>query len=461
MRVLKMAGKLAEKKVLRESETVELKRSTSELREAVVAIAAILNKHHEGVLYFGVDNGGRVIGQPVSEQTIREVSRAIAEGIEPKIYPKISKVVLDGKSCVHVEFRGQEVPYYAYGRPYMRVGDENRQLSAKELENLILHKNRDKLRWDNEVCLKAKISDIGSSKLRSFLRKAGLPYDSVGAGLGKLGLLRDGKLLNAAVLLFGKKPQRFFPNARLRCAVFATENTVTPLDMQDFSGDLFYLIEKAEEYILRNIHVGMRLEGLYRVDVPEIDKEAFREAVINAFCHRDYYEYDSVNIAVFKDRLEIRSPGLLYGGLTIERIRRGNVSERRNELVAEMFHRIHFIEKWGKGIRLILSREPKTVFKEVGRQFWTVFKRKNYEAEAGRGVEKGVEKGLERLSDKEVLILSLIRGNPGISKGQIQAEGRLKRKAVDYNIAKLKEKGILKRVGPDKGGHWEVRGREG
>ncbi len=171
----------------------------------------------------------------------------------------------------------------------------------------------------------------------------GLPYDSVDAGLEKLGLLQDGKLLNAAVLLFGKEPQRFFPNARLRCAVFAAETTITPVDMQDFSGDVFYLIRKAEEYILKNIHVGMRLEGLYRVDVPEIDKEAFREAIINAFCHRDYYEYDSVNIAVFKDRVEIRNPGVLYSGLTIDRIVKGNVSKRRNELIAEMFNKIHLL----------------------------------------------------------------------------------------------------------------------
>lgn len=91
--------------------------------------------------------------------------------------------------------------------------------------------------------------------------------------------------------------------------------------MKDFYGDVFTLIRKAEEYILEHINIGMRLEGLLRVDVPEIDKDAFREAVINAFCHRDYREYDSVNIAIFKDRMEIRSPGLLYGGLTISDIR--------------------------------------------------------------------------------------------------------------------------------------------
>src|SRR3989339_1398750 len=101
------------------------------------------------------------------------------------------------------------------------------------------------------------------------------------------------------------------------------------------------------------------------MDVPEIDKEAFREAVINAFCHRDYWAHDSINIAIFKDRVEVRSPGLLFGGLTIARIRREMVSERRNELIAELFHRAHLIERWGRGIRLILSKEPTAVFKEI------------------------------------------------------------------------------------------------
>lgn len=79
----------------------------------------------------------------------------------------------------------------------------------------------------------------------------------------------------------------------------------------------------------------MRLEDLKRIDVPEITNEAIREAVINAFCHRDYYEYDSVNVAISKNRVEIRNKSLLYDGLTIEQIKTEMVSERRNELIAE------------------------------------------------------------------------------------------------------------------------------
>jgi len=358
---------------------LELKKSTSELKEAIISISAILNKHGKGILYFGIKNDGDIIGQTIGEKTLREISRTIAENIEPKIYPTIEKLKIDGKTCIKINFAGENAPYFAFGRAYIRTADENRQLSARELERLFIKKNKDALRWDNEICHQAKLSNINTKKLKAFLKIAGLRYDTLHSSLTKLKLLSGSKLLNTAVVLFAKRPQDFFANAKLRCAVFAGTNTAIIIDRKEFEGDLLYLIEKAQEYILENIHLGMRVEGLRRIDLPEIDKEAFREAIINAFCHRDYREYDSVNIAIFKDRIEIRSPGLLYGDLTIEKITTEMVSERRNELIAELFHRIHLIEKWGRGISLILSKEPDTVFKEVGKHFIVVFKRKYLE----------------------------------------------------------------------------------
>ena len=440
-------------KPYKETETVELKKSTAELKEAVISISAILNKHQQGEVYFGIKNDGTVAGQAVGKDTLRDISKAIADNIEPRIFPKIAAEKIQGKSCIAVRFAGSEIPYFAYGRVYIRVGDEDRKLTAKELENVILRKNKDKLRWDTQACKDAKFSDISSAKLKVFLKGAGLRYDNLRNALAKLKLITDGKLLNPAVILFGKKPQAFFPNARLRCAVFGTNDTAYPIDMQDIEGDLFHLIEQAQAYILKNIHIGMKLDGLRRIDVPEIDKEAFREAIINGFCHRDYYEYDSVNIAVFKDRVEIRSPGLIYGGLTIAQIKKEMVSERRNELIAELFHRVHFIEKWGRGIKLILSKEPDTDFKEVGRHFITVFKRKGKEEAGQETVEKTREKTMEKTREK---IMRMIKGNPQITVSELANEIGLTVKGLEWNITKLKSEGRIRRIGPDKGGYWQV-----
>jgi len=220
---------------LRENETLELKKSTSELKEALISIASILNKHQQGELYFGVDRNGKVVGQTVTENTLREVSRAISEHIEPKIFPKVNELVIERMPCVHIEFAGNNIPYFAQGRAYIRVGDEDRQLNAKEVERMILDKNKEKMAWDKEVCKEAKISDISQKKLWWFLQKAGKSFDTVENSLKKLSLLSQGKILNTAVILFAKNPEKFFPNVKLRCAVFG-ETTAVTIDMQEFEG---------------------------------------------------------------------------------------------------------------------------------------------------------------------------------------------------------------------------------
>ena len=95
---------------MKESEILELKTSTSELKEAIISIVAILNKHQKGELYFGVKNNGEVLGQTVTENTIRQISQTISDNIESKIFPKINEIILEGKHCVHVEFSGENVP---------------------------------------------------------------------------------------------------------------------------------------------------------------------------------------------------------------------------------------------------------------------------------------------------------------------------------------------------------------
>lgn len=371
---------------MKESESIELKKSLAELKDGLNSIAAILNKHGAGELWFGVRSDGVAVGLEVTEKTLRDLSQAIAAHIEPKIFPHITTEIVSGKTCVKVAFSGKETPYFAYGRAYMRVADEDRHLTAKELKNLILARNREAFQWDNQPC-KSSVKDLSVRKMRAFVKRAGLAWDKSANVLEKLGLLRDGQLLNAAPLFFAKEPE-----LQLRCAVFATTDSATIIDRHDFTGDILELIEEAQKYILKNIHIGMKLEGLYRVDVPEISVAAMREAIINAFCHRDYRDPDYVQVAIFKDRVEIRNPGELYGGLTIDRIRKGNVSRRRNPLIAELMRRIQMVETWGRGMRLILAEEPTVQFEEVAQLFIAAFKRPSY-TDAESPIDKATDKG--------------------------------------------------------------------
>ena len=447
-----------------ETETREFKKSLAELKQGLASLAAMLNKHGRAELWFGIAPNGSAVGLDVNEKTLRDVSQAIAAHIEPAIYPHISRQVVDGKPCLKVETEGWQSPYFAYGRAYIRVADEDRKLSASELKSLILEHNRDALRWENEPS-GLTLEQLAPEKINHFLTLANLPEGAPASALEKLDLLRQGMPVNAAKLFFASAP------IQLRCAVFATRTSSTIIDRHDFDGDILELIEEAEKYILKNIHIGMRLEGLRRVDVPEISLKAIREALVNAFCHRDWRDPDYVQVAIFKDRLEIRSPGGLYGDLTLDEIRQGNVSRRRNPKIADLLRRIHLVEAWGRGVPLILENAPATSFVEIGGLFITRFARPSA-LDASLEVSptppevllKTTQETLKTTQETtqelpkttQEVLLQHLRSQPGITMVALARATGLSTDGVKYHLTQLKRTGKLRRHGPTKGGYWEV-----
>ena len=447
-----------------ETETVELKKSLAELKQGLISLAAMLNKHGQAELWFGIAPNGKAVGLEINEKTLRDVSQAITAHIEPAIYPHITQQRIDGKHCLHIKAEGWQQPYLAYGRAYMRVADEDKKLSASELKNLILQNNQDALRWENEPS-GLTLEQLNPEKISRFLALAGLPPDSAASALEKLDLLRQGVPLNAAKLFFSDAP------IQLRCAVFATHTSSTIIDRHDFDGDILELIEEAEKYALKNIHIGMRLEGLRRVDVPEIPLKAIREALVNAFCHRDWRDPDFVQVAVFRDRLEIRSPGKLYGGLTFDEIRQGNISRRRNPKIAELLRRIHLVEAWGRGVPLILENAPSTSFDEIGGLFITRFNRPSaldasqdapaIRPETSLKTTQELPQATQETTQEvprttQEILLQHLRSQPGITTVELARVTGLSPDGVKYHLNQLKRTGKLRRHGPTKGGYWEV-----
>jgi ATP-dependent DNA helicase RecG len=306
------------------------------------------------------------------------------------------------------------------------------------------------------------LSALNEGKIRRFVEKAGLPWDNARNALDKLGLLHDGQPVNAARLFFADEP------IELRCAVFATETSVTIIDRHDFHGDILELIVEAEKYILKNTHIGMKLNGLWREDVPEIASVALRETIINAFCHRDWRDPDYIHIAVYKDRVEIRNPGLLYDDLTLDDLRRGNVSRRRNPLIADLMRRIHLVEAWGRGMSLILENAPTVTFREVAGLFIASFQRPTVLEDAApeasdptlklpETTQKTTPKPPETtLKTAKETLLQLLREQPRLSTSALAQATGLSADGVKYHLTQLKRTGKLRRHGPVNGGHWEV-----
>ena len=324
---------------------------------------------------------------------------------------------------------------------------------------MVLRKNRYSEGWDSEPITDSRFQP-SVARLRAFVRRAGLTWSTPDAVLNNLGLRSGSSFRNAASLFFARKP-----TLKLRCAVFTTDSGPTLLDQHDFTGDLPSLIEEAERYILRNIRIGMRLEGFVRVDVPEIPTPALREAIINAFCHRDYRDPDEVRVAIFPNRVEIRNPGTLPEGLTIDDLRSKQISRRRNPLVASLLQRLHLIEAWGRGISLILSNAPHATFQQVGPVLITTLPRgmpAKHEAQVGdkispgRGqvartpqLESGVESGVE--SPWVLRVLSLMEAGPRTKSEVARELGKAKpSRHLHETMARLVASGALGHTLPDK-----------
>jgi ATP-dependent DNA helicase RecG len=364
-----------------ESETVELKASLAELDNALVDVCAFLN-HHGGNLYFGVRPDGYIVGLTVADSTLRKVSQKIRQKLKPEIIPEIRELPEGDKSIIEVIVtEGTHKPYSVDGVAYIRSGSESVKMPPDVLTRLIMEQRG--YAWDRDICAGATSDDIDPALVKAYLTRARQvreidldPYTPVEIVLESLDLLKDGKPTNAAILFFGRNPQKLIDCAEIRCAKFRGDDVTRPYEnMKVIGGAIVAQIDQTEIFIRDNIAKAawMPKEKFEREESWEYPPEAFREAVINAVCHRDYQSSGNVQVSIFATSLEILNPGLLPPTLTIESLKRRHSSKPRNRLIADLLFRIKYIERWGSGTTKMIRvcRE----FREQDEDFMVTFRR--------------------------------------------------------------------------------------
>ena len=282
-----------------ESDTLEFKKTTNERREAVKTLCAMLN-HRGGRVLFGVNASGTVLGQQVSDRTLEELAQEVRE-IEPPVFPVIERVPVEGgcEAVVVTVPEGPSGPYSYKGRAYLRVGNTNQRMSPDKYNQILLERLHGERRWENEYAPGWSVPDLDHAELvrtvEEAIRRGRLddPGTRVPEELLRgLGLIKDGKILRAAAVLFGSatKLEAEFPQCLLRIARFKGTDRNEFLDNRQFHGHAFHLLTTAERFLRENLPVAGRvLPGLIeRVDDPLYPRIALREALANALCHRDY-----------------------------------------------------------------------------------------------------------------------------------------------------------------------------
>lgn len=356
-----------------ESKNVEFKeklpKKSIQYMKTVVAFA----NGTGGKIIFGIaDQTRKVIG--FGEEDVFKIMDAIANAVsdscEPAIIPNITLQTVDNKTVIVVEVsEGRQRPYYikALGRDsgvYVRVAGTTRLADEYMIKELLFEgSNR---HFDQTICTgwdiadediealcramkeqavknahneeqKAAVKDVGRQQLRSWgvlVERDGKDYPS-----------------NAYAILTGCGAL----HAVTQCGVFKGKTKEIFVDRREYIGPIWEQIEEAYQFVLRNIHLGASIVGIYRQDEYEIPPDAIRELIINAAVHRSYLDHGNIQIAIYDDRLEITSPGKIPMGQTLERMKEG-YSQIRNEALAYAFSYMNLIEHWGSGIPRIIGK---------------------------------------------------------------------------------------------------------
>lgn len=438
------------------------------------SIVAILNKHQHGELYFGVKSDGAVIGQVVTEESLREVGQKIKNFIEPKIYPEINKVVINGKECIHVKFEGNQTPYFAYGVARIRVADEDLVLAPQELAEYIRKSDREENRWENLISNKT-MDDVDEELLKKYINQAheagriAINYTDKKTVLNQLELSEGDRLINAGKVLFADDLIQ-----DIQMAIFATGERLTFNDIQRHHGSVLKLIDIAESYIKSNIHWRVEFTGaLQRTEIPEIPVDAIREALLNSFCHKDYATGQSNEVAIYKDRIEIYNPGAFPEGFEPQDfIDRPERPIRRNPKIARILYYSKDIESFGTGLKRIAdaceTAGVKYEFKKLKSGFVVCFYRSGEKEDIStdksvKSTDKSVKStdkvriNMDKLNVSQKKIVEFILEKGKITNREVQQLLGVKDSRALKALRELVQLGVIVKQGKLKGSYYIIK----
>lgn len=349
-----------------ESETIEFKQSTGQLSRAAETICALLNGHG-GLVVIGVSPDKKIVGQLVSDRTLQDIAQSLKR-FEPPAPVRIQRIALPNSEkevlVLQADASHESRPFTLDGRPYERIGSTTSVMPQEKYQRLLLERAHASQRWEN-LPAELLLEDLDREEILKTVRlgvAAGRMAPSMSADaadvLDRLGLRVHGRVLNAAVVVFGRRMLPQWPQCQLRMARFRGTDKTEFLDQRQTHGHALQLLEEALQFLVRHLPVAGRIEpGVFeRVDAPLFPPVALREALVNAFCHRDYSIGGSaVSLAIYDDRLEIWSDGTLPFGLSVDDLKRDHLSRPRNPLIAEVFYRRGLVERWGRGTQKIVE----------------------------------------------------------------------------------------------------------
>ena len=468
-----------------ESKNVEYKVTLPDKSEKYMKTIVAFANTQGGKLIVGIDDKTHEIVGVENEilfQVMDGIANAISDSCVPQIIPDIEPQTVDGKTVIVVSVEaGKNRPYYLKSKgkengTYIRVAGTSRQAFPEKIRELEMEGAR--ISWDELTCVGYPVSDEATERLcqdiENFREKVGMTEHSVKKEqLINWKILKQSEGQIMATNAYALLTSDYFPFSKTQCAVFKGTDRAVFLDKREFTGPIYAQIESAVDFVLRNIRLGARIDGLVRKEKYELPLEAIREMIINAHCHRNLLDESCIQVAVYDDRLEVTSPGGLYNGLTYEEVMNGH-SKIRNKAIANIFSQMGLVEAWGSGIKRIFNAakeygllEPK--FQEFDNMFRVELFRSSLPmtlenksiGETSEKHRRNIGEASEKqetvdFNSTQLEILKLLMENNRLSAVKLAEKIGVASRNIENNIKKLKELDILVRHGSPKNGYWEV-----
>jgi ATP-dependent DNA helicase RecG len=410
-----------------------------------------------GFLIIGIDDNNEVCGVE-NDNSIRSKLENSISAINPRPDFEIIETKFNDKDLIIIDCKeGKNKPYIISGSIFVRYGANSQKLiSADEIRSFFQEGNQ--IHWDLTECKDFKYpNDFNETVFSNFILQANITEAiSQNQIIKNLDLLSDTEKFKAgAVLFFANKPEKFYSNIGIRCVLFKGTNKRYILDDKLFTGDLLSQYENAIDYLKFKLETRYEIESqgsMPRKEILEIPEIVLKESIINAICHRDYFATGAIiHIEIFDNRIDISNPGGLVPQIKKDEF--GTKSYSRNTLIFSLFQRMRLVEKVGTGIpRIKASMKSANLFdpefKTEG--FFTITLYRPI------SVVKWLNNLEIELSKNQKNIILAMDNNKNIIYEEISEKIGIGKTATENNIRKLRELGLIERIGDKKTGYWQI-----
>jgi len=450
------------------------------------ALSALANRTGGGVILLGLDEERDFAVAGVGDaQRLQEEISSVAAEMEPALRPEFTVGEVEGRTVVAIEVVDvapelRPCHYKPAGLQkgsYIRVGNTNRQMTDYEIYGYV--SARGQPTFDEEPIVRAGLDDLDRPALDEYVRRLrraqpraadfAQPFEDV---LKQLGVVRDAegtlRPTLAGLLVFGRYPHQFEPQLVITFLQFYGTSDTEPapggrrfLDNQKFEGAVPEIIDRAVIHVMGSVRKSSLIEGVYRRDIPEYPEEAVREAVVNAVAHRDYSGFargSYIQIRLFADRLEVHSPGGLYGRVTEETLEEEHST--RNRLLMRLMEDLRLVENRGSGIRIMIAAlrkanlEPPR-FQDRRVSFRVIFHSHTLMSpEAVAWLNQFADRPL---NDGQRVALAYLRQHERVTNGEYRRLNHVDRDAATRDLRGLVRVGLIDQHGTRGGAYYTMR----